>query len=334
MQLANSSSQRDQVVTISREMTAAATGIRQKRHAMGCMWEAVVWGASVGRLRDALEDAFVAVEQAEALFSRYRATSEISRFNCGTPGVPHKFHPEVVDLVAHAAAICEFTRGAFDITTAPLVRLWGFETGHYSKPTQEDICAILKTTGMQHVTVNRRDRTMSRDVDGVEMNLGGVGKGYGADQALTGLRDCGLPGAMISAGSSTLAAFGTGPGGSPWTVALRHPVHPERVIRQICLRDESISTSGSAEQFFLHEGIRFTHIIDPRTGWPAQWTGSVSVMCESAAASDAFATAAFVLGPEAFQEIADAEPDLKWLFIDQEGRELAGNIISPTQEAL
>src|SRR5262249_46020549 len=183
------------------------------------------------------------------------------------------------------------TEGAFDITSGPLSRCWGFLKRQGAIPNPYELEQARALVGSDKLLFDRTSQTISFERPGVEINLGSIGKGYALDRIaeLLGNR---VQTALLSAGSSSMRALGSGDlGHSGWTVGIRHPKHKDRRLAVLQISNSALSTSGSEEQFFEHDGQRYGHIIDPRSGLPAQRVTSVTVIAPSAAITDALATA-------------------------------------------
>jgi len=303
-------------------MTGEPAGIlRFRRRAMGCIWELAL-GADQPDAPAAAEAAFEQVAIAERLLSIFLPSSDISRINREGASVPVKVSPLTLRALAHALELSGLTRGAFDIACGALVRLWGFEGGEGRLPGQDEIAAALKCSGSHYVALDAAGGTVRLLRPGVRLNPGGYGKGFGLDLALEALRAGGTASALMHAGTSSVAALGTDPYGRPWRVGIRIPCRDEGRADELELQDGSLSVAGIAEQSFTREGRRYGHVLDPRSGWPVEREGWAAALCESAAASDALATAALVLGPEGMERALKGRGKARVIFYDGLGRRL------------
>ncbi len=291
--------------------------LRYGHTAMACRFEIAAFGRDRQYMVDAAEEAFRAVDRVEEELSVYRAASEISRINALAATRSVRVSPPVFRLIERALVLSGLTQGAFDITVGPLIRLWGFFEGRGRNPGQEETGQTLKLTGRERVLLDADDFSIRFDREGVEINLGGFGKGYAVDCAAETLLECGLREALVHAGTSTVRAVGAGPGGGGWRVGIRHPRRTGERWGEMTLVNESLSTSGDYEQFFEGGGRRFGHVLDPRTGWPADGTMSASVVTASAADSDALSTAAMVLGQKSFESLDFGGLPVRAVFITQ-----------------
>jgi thiamine biosynthesis lipoprotein len=256
------------------------------------------------------------VDRLEAQLTVFRETSEVSRVNKCAAAAPVQISQSLFDLIALCKDLNRATEGAFDITSGPLTRCWGFlrRAGHL--PGAHEIQEARTLIGSDKLLLDQESRTVRFAQPGVEINLGSIGKGYALDCAasLIGKR---VQSALLSAGSSSIRAIGTGGAGKHgWVVGLRDPLSTSRRMGVLRIRDCAMSTSGSEEQFFEHAGRRYGHIIDPRTGWPASSVTSVTIVARTAALSDALATAFYVGGRALAERYCAAHSDVLAILLE------------------
>lgn len=238
------------------------------------------------------------IDRMEDLLTVYRQPSAMSYVNQYASEAPVRVDHRLYTLLKRAARLTEQTHGAFDAATGALIKEWGFFRGPQRLPSDAEREAALARSGMRHVRLDDRDQTVSYAVPGLEVNLGSIGKGYAIDRAMALLRDdFGVHGALIQGGLSSVVALG-GPDGDPegWWVGIQNPWDSSRRVAQLRLRDRALGTSGSANKFFEAGGRRFGHVLDPRSGWPADALASASAITPDGADADALATAFFVMG--------------------------------------
>jgi thiamine biosynthesis lipoprotein len=264
-------------------------------------------------------EALRAFHRVDSLMSNWTDISEVARIN--REAAPHEItvQPEVADVIGFAQQVTRESGGAFDITVEPLVRLWGFIGGTPRVPTEDDIDWALERVGPDKLRFNTKTRSLHFIRDGVKIDLGGIAKGYGVDQAADVLRQSrvravdfliDLSGNMIGRGHSANTADG-------WWVGIRDPAGSYTdVAARILIQDEAVATSGDYEQFVDADGERYGHILDPRTGWSASGLASVTVVTDRAIAADAWSTALFVLGAKAARHIAQNRDDLSVVLIE------------------
>ncbi|MFO0942229.1 MAG: FAD:protein FMN transferase [Pirellulales bacterium] len=261
------------------------------------------------------------IEHIEDLLSVYRASSQFSKINQFGGERSVYVDPKTLELVLLAQAAYAWTEGCFDMTAGSLSEAWGFSRRQGAMPTQQQIDAALEFVGSQFIQIDQAQSTIHLSRPGVKLNPGGIGKGYAIDRAVKILLRAGINDFMIHGGLSSIAARGKRQGvDSDWTVALKHPWRTEELIETIPLRDKAIGTSGSGKQFFHFNGRRYSHIIDPRTGWPAQQMMSVTVVCPSCAIADAVATGLFVMGVEKSVEFCERFSDVAAVLIFQDAK--------------
>jgi thiamine biosynthesis lipoprotein len=260
---------------------------------MACRFEitlAAADGGYVAAARTALDE----VDRLEDALSVFRETSAISDLNRRAAAGPVAVPRYLLDLLEDCRQLHQDTGGAFDITTMPLSRCWGFLRREGRLPGADEIDAARALVGLHAVQLDRAGGAVTFGRRGVELNLGAIGKGYALDRAAATLRQAGVVHALLSAGGSSLVALGGR--GHGWQVDLVSPLVSERTIARLSLRNAALGTSGAGEQFVIVDGRRYGHVIDPRTGWPASGVVSASVVASNAARADALSTAFLVGG--------------------------------------
>jgi len=264
--------------------------------AMGSTFSVVLYGEDRQRMLAAVEQAFEEVRRLDHLLSNYRASSEWSEVNRHASRRPVSVSQELFDLLSACLKYSRQSEGAFDITVGPLMKLWGFYKGAGRLPHRAEIRTALAKVGYQNLRLDPEIRTVRFSRDGVEMDPGGIGKGYAVDRMAEVLRQAGISSALISAAGSSIYGLGAPPGEPGWKVSIRDPKDPQKAATQVVLKNESMSTSGSYEKFFRAEGKVYSHIMDPRTGYPAAGMLSVSVIAPRTLDSEAWTKPLFVNG--------------------------------------
>lgn len=291
--------------------------------AMGCDFEVFAFGEQRGLLRSAAEAAIEEIERIEQLLSHYLPESEISYLNAHAASEPVRVHPEVFELIERAVRLSEETRGAFDITVMPLIRCWGFFAGVGQIPDAQTLAEAMERVGSSRLLLNTENLTIAFDREGVQVHLGAIGKGYAVDMAIEVLRGAGVEAAMVHGGHSSVRAYGTPPDTGGWQINLPHPLHPERSLAHLLLRNRAISTSSATEQYFERGGRRYGHILDPRSGLPVENNLlCVSVLADEATVTDALSTAFFVLGERGVREYVAAHPGVQVAILRQDGEQI------------
>ncbi len=264
--------------------------------AMGSTYSLVLYGEDRNKLEAAAESAFDEARRLDLLLSNYKPASEWSRVNSQAADRPVAVSPELFDLLSTCLDYSRRSEGAFDITVGPLMKVWGFykDSGHLPKPG--DVEKALGQIGYRNIVLNPVDHTVSFKKPGLNMDPGGVGKGYAVDRMVAVLRKEGIQSALVSGGGSSIYCIGTPPDEPGWTIEIKDPRDEFKRATEVILKDESLSTSGSYEKFFVAEGKTWSHIMDPRTGYPSQGTLSVSIVSPLTLDSEVWAKPYFILG--------------------------------------
>ena len=244
------------------------------------------------------EAAFELVEHLEGQLSAYLSTSDICWINDAAAERPARLEPRLYELLKMCRRVYNETCGAFDITVGPLVKAWGFYRREGRKPDPAELEVAREKVGMPFVRFDDEEHSVRFEKPGMELNLGAVGKGYVVDRVVEALRGWGIRCGLVHSARSTIAVIGEPPVGDGWRLGVTDPRATEKALGVLTLADSTMSTSGNWEQFFKLEGKSYSHIIDPRSGQPAQGILSTTVVGPSAAESDALATAFFVMGVE------------------------------------
>ncbi len=271
---------------------------------MGAPFEIMAEG-NEARCAEAIDEAFAEAARIEGLFTIYRPDAPLARFNRDSKIGTTPFEAEILALLSKALVFAQRSEGAFDPTAGPLIDLWGFGPGGQKKrfPKKETILKTRDTVGFEALKIDRSQGVLIASKSGLQLNLGGIAKGYAVDCAVQVLKRHGIVRGLINCGS-TLYGFGN-PG---WKIMIQDPRKESQTMGAIVLSDQAMATSGDYERCFFHEGRRYSHLLDPRTGYPVLGMASVTVLSETAVAADALSTAAFVLGREKGTMFLDAQP--------------------------
>jgi len=264
--------------------------------AMGTTFIAVAYGEDETELQQAMAAAFEEALRLDRMLSNYRPESEWSRVNRQAAAGPVKVSDELFSLLDYCAQVHRASEGTFDISVGPLMRVWGFFRGSGRLPPLAELSQAREKVGFANVVLDRAARTVRFLKPGVELDPGGIGKGYAVDRMIERLKAHGIKSAMISAGASSIYGLGAPPGDTGWTVKIRHPRRYTQTVAEVKLKDGSLSTSGDYEKFFEAGGKIYSHIMDPRTGYPAAGVLSVSVMAPRTLDSEAWTKPFFILG--------------------------------------
>jgi len=267
----------------------------------------------------AIDAAFSEIEKIESLTNFYAKGSEISLINKNAGISATKVSPEVLELLGKALSVSEMTDGAFDITIGAVSGLYDFHKK--IRPEENILFKNISLVNYRDVSVDRLTSTIFLKKKGMIIDAGGIAKGYAADKAVGVLKKQGITSGLVAI-AGDIKAFGRKPDGKPWQIGIRNPRGMDQdddIMATLPLSDMAISTSGDYERFFLVSGVRYHHLLDPNTGFPASGCRSVTVIVNAAAFADSFATAVFVLGPERGVKVLDAA-GFEGLIVDSEGK--------------
>lgn len=294
-----------------------APDVSVSQPAMGTLFEILIYGADARNLSAAARQALSLIVELDNQLSRWKQGSEISYINHHAAEEAVRVEPELFDLLIRARELWRETGAAFDITVAPLVKAWGFYDKEGRLPPRKEIEAALQLVGMNRVRLDEEAGTIRFDKAGMELDLGGIGKGFAVDRAVAFLQSCNIDAALVNSGASTLYAIGSPPQQDGWHIGIRDPENEEKAVATIALRDGSISTSGAPEKVLEIEGKRYSHILDPRTGFPARGMVSASAMAPCATATDALATSFYILGIERTRAYCKKQADVQAVLIPE-----------------
>jgi FAD:protein FMN transferase len=275
----------------------AAQRLERSTDAMGTTFSVVLYGSDQQSMNQAIDAAFDEAHRLDALLSNYRPESEWSRINREAALRPVAVSPELFRLLSECIEYSHASEGTFDLTVGPLMRAWGFWGGGRHIPSSDQIHDALELVGYRHVELDTLNRTVRFDRPGIEIDPGGVGKGYAVDRMVEVLRSRGIRNALVAASGSSIFGLGNPPEESRgWPVSIADPWDHRKDVMQVFLKDQSLSTSGSYEKSFRAGGHRYSHIMDPRRGVPAESAVQVTVIAPRAIDSEVWAKPYFIQG--------------------------------------
>lgn len=293
---------------------------------MATRFEIVLHGGNPVALRAAGEEALDEIDRIEAQLSLYKPTSEIAHVNARAAREPVRVSPPVFRLLEHAQRLSAETEGAFDITIAPLVRCWGFMGGTGRMPDLLEVEESRSKVGMNLIHLDGHEFTVSFARDGVMLDLGAIGKGYALERAVELLRDAGVTSAMIHGGTSTVHAIGRPPGNEPWKIAIERPqqdaAQPAELLALVPLENEAMSVSAIWGRSFQSGEKSYGHVIDPRTGHPAEAALLSAVVLPSATETDALSTALLTMGSAGLRRVAGLRERARCLVVERRADQL------------
>ncbi len=271
----------------------------------------------------ALTAGFQEVRRLEQLLSTWIPASELSQVNRAAGQAPVTVSDETWTVVSRSLEIAALTDGAFNIAVGPAVEAWSV-TERQRIPDEAELERLRPAIDLRQVQLDRQARTIYLARPEMRLDVGGIGKGYAADRVEVVMRQAGALGGVVAL-AGDIKTFGRLPGGKPFPFAIRHPRKPDEVLAFVDLQDEAISTAGDYERFFERDGVRYHHILDPRTLQPARACQSVTVVAKEGVMADGLDTGIFVLGPERGMALVERLPDVEAVIVDDTGRVLVSS---------
>ena len=260
---------------------------------------------------------FAEIHRLEELLSTWIPTSELSRVNASAGVMPVPVSHETMTVVQGAIQVAELTDGGFNIAIGPAVDIWNVIEGR-RVPTESELDALRHMVDLHAVRVDAQTQTIFLEKAGMRIDVGGIGKGYAADQAVAVMKKAGALAGIVAL-SGDIKTFGQLPGGRKFPVGIQDPRKEGEVLAFIDLEDEAISTAGDYERFFERNGVRYHHILDPHTLQPARRCQSVTVIAREGIWADGLDTGIFVMGAELGLQLVEALPDVEAIIVDHEG---------------
>lgn len=259
-------------------------------------------------VRQAIDKAFDEIRRVEAVFSVFREDSEASRINRLKAGEKLRLSGEAYGLIKRSVEYNKKTEGVFDITIKPLVDLWASHKKYETLPTEIEIKEAMAKVGSRYIVLDDSDKAISFKKEGLSLDLGGVAKGYATDRAISILKKSGVTNAIVNSGGD-MYCLGRKSARELWKVGIQHPRKKAEVFLELHLENRAIDTSGDYEKYFLLNGKRYSHIIDPRTGYPiGDNTVSATVIADDSTTADILATALAILGPDGLKIVNGMNP--------------------------
>tara|TARA_B110001450_G_scaffold196457_1_gene184966 strand:+ start:3843 stop:4739 length:897 start_codon:yes stop_codon:yes gene_type:complete len=259
------------------------------------------------------------ISRIEKLISSWDKNSQTSLINLNAGIKPVKVDKELFDLIARALKISDLSQGAFDISYASLDKVWYFDKEMLEMPSKEDIIKSVSKVGYHNIILNKEKQTVFLKIKGMKIGFGAIGKGYAADMAKSILVKNEVKSGIINA-SGDLTAWGKKPSGKDWMVAIVNPLNKSKIFSWLPIKNKAVVTSGNYERFIKFNDKSYSHIIDPRTGYPSQGILSVTIFTEKAELADALATSVFVLGQEIGMNLINQLKGIDCIIINKENK--------------
>jgi len=286
---------------------------------MGSRFDITVVAEDEAQANAYIDLAVSEISRIEQKISSWDPNSETSRVINNAGIQPVQVDKELFDLIARAIKISELTNGAFDISYASMDRIWKYDGTMKQLPTEEEVQQSVKNVGYKNIVLDQEHQTVFLTKKGMRIGFGAIGKGYAADKAKQLLISHGVKAGIMNA-SGDLTTWGTQPDGSPWMVGITNPMNKDKVFSWFPLDNNAVVTSGNYEKFVEFNGKRYSHIIDPRTGWPVSGLTSATIFAPRAELADALATSVFVMGRETGIDFINQLPGVECVIVDDQGK--------------
>lgn len=294
---------------------------------MGTRIYVELWDTDANHGEASIDAVMAEMRRIDNLMSHYKPESELSQINQHAADYPVQVDKELFDLIKLSTHYSEITEGAFDITYASVGYLYNYPD--HVRPTEAQIKAALPAVNWRNMKFDDARHTVFFEHKGMRIDLGGIGKGYAVDRGIEILQKRGIQHAVVTAGGDT-RIIGDHMG-RDWLVAIRHPDDPNKVVTRIPLSNAAMSTSGDYERYFDEKGVRYHHIIDPKTGHSASKVRSATVIGPTATQTDGMSKTAFVLGPQKALEIINRMPEYDAVFVAPDGKVFYSNGLRPAE---
>ncbi|KQC03535.1 MAG: thiamine biosynthesis protein ApbE [Candidatus Cloacimonas sp. SDB] len=300
------------------KISAAEKAFHRTVKLMGSRFDITVISDDSEKAENYLDLAIGEISRIEKLISSWDETSETSKINENAGIKPVKVKEELFELIKRSIAISKLTDGAFDISYASMDNIWKFDGSMKELPSEEVVRSSVKQVGYINIILDENKQTVFLELKGMKIGFGGIGKGYAADKAKKLLISKGVKAGIINA-SGDMNTWGKQPDGEEWKVAITNPLNKDKAFALLPVIKGAVVTSGDYEKFVTFNNKKYSHIIDPRTGYPATGILSTTVFASSAELADALATAVFVMGIETGIDRIDQIPDVECIIVDEKG---------------
>ena len=292
---------------------------------MGTVFETTIYAPDKYVAEKTFNEVVQEINRLDYLMSNYKKESVLSELNRNASAEPAACNKELAGVIEQSLRYSDITDGAFDITIGPLMKKWGFFKKKGRIPGKEELESVLESVSYKNIIVEEKTikslaknpgtvKTVFFKNPGTRIDLGGIGKGYAVDKAISVLKQNGISSALINF-AGNIYTFGTPPGKDSWVIGLQHPRESEGLLGTFDIKDKAVSTSGDYEKFFIIEGKRYSHIIDPRTGNPVKGIVSATIVTGNAARADALSTGVFVLGLEKGMDLIEQLSDVEGIIV-------------------
>lgn len=291
----------------------------EKLKLMGSRFDITVVEKDSVKARRYISMAVEEIKRIEKIISSWDPASQTSEINRNAGKKAVVVSPELFNLIKRALVISKITDGAFDISYASMDRIWKFDGSMKKMPSQEEIKKSVEKVGYENIVLDEKNHSVFLKKEGMKIGFGGIGKGYAADMAKKLLKEKGVRAGIINA-SGDMNTWGKQPGGKDWMVAITNPMNKKQAFGLVPISDKAVVTSGNYEKYVKFNHIRYSHIINPKTGYPASGIISATVFAPSAELADALATSVFVMGIDAGINLIDQLAGIECIVINDKGK--------------
>ena len=295
--------------------SSAQESFHRTEKLMGSRFDLTVVAENESQGEKYLNMASQEIMRIERLISSWDESSQTSEINRNAGVEPVVVDQELFDFIARCIKLSELTSGAFDISYASMDRIWKYDGTMTQMPSAESVKSSVAMVGYQKILLNEKNYSVFLPEQGMRIGFGAVGKGYAADKAKELLLEQGVTSAIMNA-SGDLNAWGTQADGSDWMVAITNPLNKSKAFAWLPVNNSAVVTSGNYEKFVLLDGKKYSHIIDPRTGYPSEGISSVTIFAPKAELADALATSVFIVGVEVGLDLIDQLPGVECIIVD------------------
>ncbi|RSK40461.1 FAD:protein FMN transferase [Mangrovimonas spongiae] len=310
------------------QVTLAQSTYKKTLKLMGSRFDITVIADSQEQANGFINDAVEEIQRIERLISSWDPNSQTSLINSQAGIKPVVVDLELFTLIKRAIGISKLTQGAFDISYASMDKIWHFDGSMTKMPEASTIKQSVSKVGYKNIILDEANHSVFLKLKGMKIGFGAIGKGYAADQAKALLKEKGVQGGIINA-SGDMNTWGYQTNGKPWQIAITNPLNKDHVFAMLPVDDRAIVTSGNYEKYVKFNNTRYTHIIDPRTGYPSTGVISVSVLAPKAELADALATSIFVMGKDIGLDFVNQLEQIDCIIIDENGTVFYSNNIKP-----
>lgn len=285
---------------------------------MGSRFEITIVAKDADLGKQYIEIATAEISRIERLISSWDPNSQTSEINRQAGKKAVKVDSELFQLIERSIGISKLTDGAFDISYASMDKVWNFDGSMKKLPSEEQIAASVAKVGYQNILLDKKKNTVFLKQEGMKIGFGAIGKGYAADKAKALLISKGVSSGIINA-SGDMNTWGEQPNGTSWKVAITNPMDKNKVFALLPIKNGAVVTSGNYEKRVSLNGKQYSHIIDPRTGYPSEGIVSVTVFAPKAELADALATSVFVMGKTAGMDRINQLPEIECIIVENNG---------------